>query len=179
MLVTNGVYDNFQDIPVPLGALKCSRKCLRPSPHSTAHSCNYIKQQASSHNNEFMRCYSLHITSLNLCFIDEQPTMMELMRFQGREKRINIPQEVSTKYPQFGIFLLEDTNGTRVRNMEYKHRGDPEQINTEILQEWVSGRGRLPISWATLTEVLRDVELCELASDIEAVKLQTTDDSDT
>ena len=47
----------------------------------------------------------------------------------------------------------------------------------EILQEWINGRGRQPVSWATLTEVLRDVELSELASDIEAVKLQTIDDS--
>ena len=63
--------------------------------------------------------------------------------------------------------------------MEHKHRGDTEQINMEILEEWVSWRGRQPVSWATLTEVLRDVELSELASDIEAVKLQTTDDADT
>ena len=105
--------------------------------------------------------------------------MMELVRFRGRERRINIPQEVSTKYCQFGILLLEDTNGAKVRNMEHKHQRDAEQINTEILQEWVSGKGRLPVSWATLTEVLRDVELSELASDIEAVKLQTTDDSAT
>ena len=93
------------------------------------------------------------------------------------EKRINIPQEISTKYPQFGILLLEDTNGTKIRNIEYKHRGDAEQINLEILEEWINGRGRQPVSWATLTEVLQDVELSELASDIEAVKLQTTDDS--
>ena len=106
-----------------------------------------------------------------------QPTMVELVRFQGRERRINIPQEIGINYPQFGILLLEDTNGAKVRNIEHKHQKDAEQINTEILQEWVSGRGRLPVSWATLTEVLRDVELCELASDIEAVKLQTTDDS--
>ena len=105
--------------------------------------------------------------------------MMELVRFRGRERRINIPQEVSTKYPQFGILLLEDANGTRVRNMEHKHKGDAEQINMEILEEWVSGRGRQPVSWATLTEVLRDVEFSELSSDIEAVKLQTTDDADT
>ena len=103
--------------------------------------------------------------------------MMELVRFRGRERRISIPQKVSTKYPQFGILLLEDTNGAKVRNMEHKHQKDAEQINTEILQEWVSGRGRLPVSWTTLTEVLQDVELSELASDIEAVKLQTTDDS--
>ena len=99
------------------------------------------------------------------------------MRFRGRERRINIPQEISTKYYQFGILLLEDTKGTRIRNMEHKHLRDAEQINTEILQEWINGRGRQPVSWATLTEVLRDVELSELASDIEAVKLQTTDDS--
>ena len=48
----------------------------------------------------------------------------------------------------------------------------------EILQQWISGRGRQPVSWETLTEVLRDVELGELASEIEAVKLQTTDNSD-
>ena len=126
-----------------------------------------------------MRCYSFHITSLNHCFIGEQPTLMELVRFRGRERRINVPQEISTKHFQFGILLLEDANGARVSNIEHKHRGDVEQINMEILQEWVSGRGRQPVSWATLTEVLRDVELCELASDIEAVKLQTTVDSDT
>ena len=98
------------------------------------------------------------------------------MRFRGRERRINIPQEVSTKYHQFGILLL-DTNGARVHNIEHKHLRDAEQINMEILEEWVSGRGRQPISWATLTEVLRDVELSELASEIEAVKLQTNSES--
>ena len=61
--------------------------------------------------------------------------------------------------------------------MEHKHREDAEKINMEILEEWVNGRGRQPVSWATLTEILRDVELSELASDIKAVKLQTTDDS--
>ena len=95
--------------------------------------------------------------------------MVDLVRFRGRERRINIPQEISTKYRQFGILLLEDFNGSRVRNIKYKHRGDVEHINMEILQEWVSGRGRLPVSWTTLTEVLRDMELSVLASDIEAV----------
>ena len=120
---------------------------------------------------------SIHIPSLNHYITGGQPTLIELVRFRGRERRINIPQEISTKYLQFGILLLEDTNGARVRNMEHKHRGDAEQINMEILQEWVSGRGRKPVSWATLTEVLRDVELSELASEIEAVKLQTNSES--
>ena len=106
-------------------------------------------------------------------FIGEQPTLMELVRFRGRDRRINIPQEISTEYFQFGILLLEDTNRARVRNMEHKYRGDAEQINMEILEEWVNGRGRKPVSWEILTEVLRDVELSQLAGDIEAVKLGT------
>ena len=112
-------------------------------------------------------------TTMLFVAIGEHPSLIELVRFRGRERRINIPQEISTKYRQFGILLLEDTNGARVRNMEHKHQRDAEQINTEILEEWVNGRGRQPVSWEILTEVLRDVKLGQLASDIEAVKLCT------
>jgi len=99
------------------------------------------------------------------------PTLIELVRFWGRERRINVPQEIGTKYIQFGILLLDDPKGARVHNMEYKHRNDAERINGEILREWTNGRGKQPVSWATLTEALRDVELSTLASEIEAVKM--------
>ena len=114
-----------------------------------------------------------------MLFSDERPTLIELLRFRGRERRINIPQEIGTNYHWFGVLLLEDFNGSKVRSIEHKHQRDAEQINLEILQVWFCGMGRVPVSWATLTEVLRDVELSELASDIEAVKLQTTNDSGT
>ena len=54
--------------------------------------------------------------------------------------------------------------------MEHDYR-EIEQINAEILREWATGRGKKPVTWKTLTEVLRDIELCTLASEIEAVKL--------
>ena len=54
--------------------------------------------------------------------------------------------------------------------MAHKHLNDAEQINTEILQEWLTGRGKQPVTWATLIEVLRDIKLSALASEIEAVK---------
>ena len=83
---------------------------------------------------------------------------------------INIAEEVSTKYHDFGLLLLDDRNGTRVRNMELKYNQDAERINKEILREWATGKGKKPVSWATLTEVLCDIGLCTLASEIEAVK---------
>ena len=41
----------------------------------------------------------------------------------------------------------------------------------EVLQQWITGRGKQPVTWMTLTEVLRDIELPVLAGEIEAVKL--------
>ena len=77
---------------------------------------------------------------------------------------------IGTQYVQFGTCLLNDKNGSKVRNMAHKHSNDAERINTEILQEWMTGRGKQPVTWATLVEVLRDVNLPALAHDIEAVK---------
>ena len=100
----------------------------------------------------------------------DRPDLMECIRFRGRVKRINIPQEIGVKYHQFGPFLLDDSNGARTRNIAYKNREDSELVNIEILKEWITGRGKHPVTWKTLTEVLRDIELSTLAGEIEAVK---------
>ena len=102
------------------------------------------------------------------------PTVLDCITFQGRERTINIPGEIGSNYSQFGILLLNDPNGTRVSNIKYKHRGDAVQINTEILQEWATRRGKKPVSWKTLTEVLRNIGLGALASEIEVMKLKPT-----
>lgn len=100
-----------------------------------------------------------------------EPTLRELLRFTCTDgKVVSIPVEIAIKYVQFGTFLLNDRNGSRVKIMAHKHHYDAEQINTEILQEWLAGRGSQPVTWATLVEVLRDIELSALAGEIEAVK---------
>ena len=96
--------------------------------------------------------------------------MIECVRFRGRKRRINIPQEISVKYNDFGLFLLEDENRQRVKAIVHKHINDAEEINKEILEQWITGRGMHPVTWKTLTEVLRDIELITLAQEIEAVK---------
>ena len=93
----------------------------------------------------------------------ECPTLLECTRFRVRERTINIPQEIGSNYYYFGLHLLNDPNGTRVRSLEFEYRQNAEQINKEILQE-------KPVSWKTLTEVLCDIGPCTLASEIEEVK---------
>jgi len=98
------------------------------------------------------------------------PTVLECIRFRGRERRINIPQEIGSNYYYFGLHLLDDPNGTRVHKLELEYRQNAERINTEILREWATGRGKKPVNWKTLTKVLRTIGLGTLASEIEAVK---------
>ena len=96
--------------------------------------------------------------------------MMDCIRFRGREKRINLPQEIGMKYYQFGILLLEDATGARVDAIAHKCSNDAEQINLVILKEWIGGRGAKPVNWPTLVEVLKDIGLTVLAGEIAAVK---------
>ena len=90
-------------------------------------------------------------------------TLPELLSF-------NIPAKVGTKYSKFGTFLLDDGDGSRVKAIAHKHHKDAEEINTEILQEWLTGMGKQPVTWATLLEVLRHIDLKKLAGEIKAVK---------
>ena len=66
--------------------------------------------------------------------------------------------------------MLEDDNRAKIQSIAHKHRDDAEQINMEVLQQWITGRGKNPVTWQTLAEVLHDIELSTLAREIETVK---------
>ena len=108
--------------------------------------------------------------------VSGNPTLPKLLKFTCPDKKnINIPVDIGNKYIQFGAQILEDENGTRVNNMEHKHLRDAERINTEILCEWLNGKGKQPVTWATLIEVLYDIELTTLADTICAMQCPTTE----
>ena len=105
------------------------------------------------------------------CSPDTKPSLQELLKFICTDGRvISVPVEIGTKYVQFGAFLLDDRNGSRVKVIAHKHLNDAEQISTEILQEWLIGSGKQPVTWATLVKVLRDIRLFTLADEIKADK---------
>ena len=114
--------------------------------------------------------YFCHFPNIS-CNPGTKPTLPELLKFTCPDGRVvSIPVEVATKYVQFGTFLLDDRNGSRVKIMAHKHLNDAERINTEILQEWLTGKGKQPVTWTTLVEVLCDIELSTLACDISTSK---------
>ena len=79
---------------------------------------------------------------------------------------INIPASIGQKCWQFGILLLIDDTGQMVDSIVHEHQRDTELINLKILQKWINGVGQ-PVSWATLIQVLKDIQLNELARRVE------------
>lgn len=79
------------------------------------------------------------------------------MRFQAKKRIINIPMEIGDKYYSFGVFLLNDSNGHLVRNIEGKHHDDYYKINIAILEHWVKNGSQ--VMWKTLIQTLDNIPL--------------------
>ena len=78
---------------------------------------------------------------------------------------INLPREVGVDYWQFGIALLE-SDASFISSLENEFMKNAERINCHILQVWMDGRGRQPVTWETLVTVLEEIEKSSLAGKI-------------
>lgn len=93
--------------------------------------------------------------------------MSQMIGFQAKKRTINIPKEIGDEYYSFGVFLLDDSNGHQVRNIEGKHRDDYYKINIAILEHWVKNGSQ--VTWKTLIQTLDKIPLKSLARDIKDV----------
>ena len=98
---------------------------------------------------------------------DSAPTLKQLMSLHVSPGR-NIIQSICTKYDSLVIFLLEDENATLVEQLQMMHKHDPEAITKAIFKTWLGGTGRSPITWRTLIDVLKEIQLVRVAEVIEA-----------
>ena len=98
-----------------------------------------------------------------LFFSGERPSLPELLR-------LKVPQQVGANYSTFGIFLLNDSTGSRVQSLKQACLGNPEDVMLKILQEWLEGKG-LPVTWESLVQTLRNIDLSVLANEIKTSKM--------
>ena len=102
---------------------------------------------------------------LSLCnssVAGQPPSLPELIRLQ-------VPQQVGNSYSMFGIILLNDQKGSRLQALKKACLGDPEDTMLSILREWLQGKG-LPVTWESLFQTLRYINLSVLADQIQASK---------
>ena len=95
------------------------------------------------------------------------PTLTAMISFKTAVESINIAECIGMKYSMLGPLLLNDTTGAVTEAIEGQCHHNAVNINLKILQKWISGGGIQPVTWSTLTKVLRDVGLAELAREIE------------
>ena len=86
----------------------------------------------------------------------------------GEKKTIDIIQRTGTSYEKLGMFLLEDDNGDIVDSLKEPCHHDRIQITRAVYKKWISGTGRKPVTWQTLVDVLREIDLNRVADDIDS-----------
>ena len=107
----------------------------------------------------------LHAQHTNLSFFSSggRPTLQELIR-------LKVPRQVGANYTTLGILLLNDDFGSLTQALKLECLGVAESVTLRILQEWLEGKG-LPVTWQTLINALRDIELSSLADHVQTEKL--------
>ena len=111
----------------------------------------------------------LHTHSPLCSPIVQRPTLQQLICFKTRSGNINVLEQIGTHYRELGILLLDDNTGAVTEAIIIKHNRDATTINHEIFQRWIQGKGKLPVEWSTLVELLKDIGLVQLARDMEQI----------
>ena len=81
--------------------------------------------------------------------------MEELLDFQGKDRKINLPQEIGSNVLEL---LLQNSAITEV---ECTGEGP------QLFQKWLEGEGKQPVTWGTLIQVLEDAGVLKLAHEIQ------------
>ena len=74
---------------------------------------------------------------------------------------------IGTNYEMLGTLLLNDDTGVITTAIIEEYQKNAFKINHKVLQKWIQGQGRQPVTWVTLIEVLRSVNLSQLAGTVE------------
>ena len=109
---------------------------------------------------------------LSLSPADPNPTLKDLICFPMPGGKVNLAEKIGVNYYEFGVLLLEDDDGDQIAAIEKEQGKSASDINREVFRLWLKGKGKQPVTWATLVAVLQDIGLVKLARDIEAMKVK-------
>ena len=98
---------------------------------------------------------------------EDRPTLPKLLNFKTSSGTVNIAKRIGADYNLLGAFLLQDDDGTVTDAIANEYHHNAFKVNYEILKQWIQGKGRQPVQWSTLIDVLKEIELSELAKKIE------------
>ena len=101
--------------------------------------------------------------------LGDKPSLVTLKKFPGKSGNFNVMERIGKNYTDFGTFLLQDDDGSKVSAIEADRQLKCLLICEDIVKSWLQGKGKKPVTYAVLVKCLRDAKLNTLADDIEAV----------
>ena len=98
----------------------------------------------------------------------QQPTVTlpHLVSFKTASGSINVLERIGTHCRELGVLLLDDTTGEITKAIIERYHNDATAVMFEVFEKWIQGKGKLPVEWATLVEVLKDIGLSELVKEM-------------
>ena len=100
------------------------------------------------------------------------PDLNDLRKLPVKDGVKDIVAEIQNDYIRLGGCLLKDEGGNKVHGIEIAKQYIPLAITEEILRQWRQGKGKEPVTWRTLVDCLREVQLNVAADDIEGALSQ-------
>jgi hypothetical protein len=103
---------------------------------------------------------------------DKRPDMVKLRHLvlpkstDSDETWFDVAERIAHSYKKVGGELLQDSSGKRVGNHHTNNFYNVVDTSVAILEEWLEGSGKLPVTWRTLIRVLKKHGKVELARDI-------------
>ena len=112
------------------------------------------------------KCFTLQLLSACITGQDATPTILELDGMEGADgNSLGIIEKIAAgNYERFGIHLLRDANGTRVKLL-MRNNNDPENVTWKILQQWLESDAA-PRTYQHLMKCLKRSGLSALAVSI-------------
>ena len=97
------------------------------------------------------------------------PTIDQLYHIEGNGKKVEVIGCVASKWERLAASLR--FNPFDIQRIERDHRYSCTTACQTVFIEWLSGRDgtRRPISWATIKEVLDEIHLSEISSDLQTI----------
>ena len=103
--------------------------------------------------------------------------MTQLRSFKLRTgTTIDFVSGIARDYRKVGQLLLKGSNDVDILEMSYHYQAM--DIADRILVDWLSGKGKLPVTWGTLIDVLQECGLSILVYDVEGQLLDLHRDRD-
>ena len=108
---------------------------------------------------------------------DRCPKFHELDLIEGNGKIVRIFYKGASKWDRIATRLYFD--GNKITQIRTDCQHDTYQACQKTFTEWLGGKEglRTPIAWSTVINTLKEVDLCQLANNLEEILLLLEKDS--